>query len=286
MLKRRNAPQMSIYYIILYHDMVCNTFQHHLRKSMNQLSRFKSNTKFIPSITACMIILSIILSVYDHQEFLARAQTQEQTIISTNKQQTTNTDNSSTITSMLGNKLNNLLSGNVKNIIGTNLSDTLEKNIGRLTNSSLINKSLSGKIATSQIDLTNGNVEKVFFGSWALNASSMKNTEFVASFAVRGSSENKATIQPMSFSINNLRTNSFQTVNEDLVLKGLADVSSKTANTNNPAKSWNDVPITLTISAQNKILIIAFERLSPVNEIFYNTPLIGIVTASNPLTAR
>ena len=266
--------------------MIRDSFKHLLCTSVNQLSRFTSNTRFIPSIMACLIIFSISLSAYGNQEFLARAQTQEQTIISANKQQTINSDSSSTITSMLGNKLNNLLSANVRNIIGTNLSDTLEKNIGRLTATNFINKSLSGKIATSQIDLTNGNVEKVFFGSWVLSANSVKNTEFVANFGVRGSSEGKATIQPMTFSINNLRTNSFQTVNEDVVLKGLADVSAKTTNSNNPVKSWNGVPMTLTISTQDNILIISFDKLSPVNEIFYNTPLIGVVTAINPLTAK
>jgi hypothetical protein len=187
----------------------------------------------------------------------------------------------------------------------------IERHIEDLTSlDSTLDVNLSEKVASSHIDLTNGNVKAVIFGDWSLNAQSITRADFSADFTIHNTTTNNLFGENMdivqreadtnqartmiSFKVGHLRLTSLQKINNDLSLRGTTNViaaissSSSTAENNNNDNilaseagnlpySWNNVKTTIMI-IQNRIMILSFdESEQQVNKIFGDLPIIGIV---------
>jgi hypothetical protein len=186
----------------------------------------------------------------------------------------------------------------------------IKRHIEDLTSlDSTLDVNLSGKVASSHIDLTNGNVKAVIFGDWSLNAQSITRADFSADFTIHNTTTNNLLGENMdivqreadtnqartmiSFKVGHLRLTSLQKINDDFSLRGTTNVmaaissSSSTAENNNNnilaseagnlPYSWNNVKTTIMI-IQNRIMILSFdESEQQVNKIFGDLPIIGIV---------
>jgi hypothetical protein len=186
----------------------------------------------------------------------------------------------------------------------------IKRHIEDLTSlDSTLDVNLSGKVASSHIDLTNGNVKAVIFGDWSLNAQSITRADFSADFTIHNTTTNNLLGENMdivqreadtnqartmiSFKVGHLRLTSLQKINDDFSLRGTTNVmaaissSSSTAENNNNntsasqagnlPHSWNNVKTTIMI-IHNRIMILSFdESQQQVNKIFSDLPIIGIV---------
>lgn len=174
----------------------------------------------------------------------------------------------------------------------------------------MLNVNLSGKVASSHIDLRNGNVKAVIFGDWSLNAQSVSRADFSTDFTIHNTSINNLLGENMDIvqrerdtnqtsaiiilKVGHLRLTSFQKINDDLSFRGTTNVMaaisssspSTTENNNNNTlasevgnlpQSWTNVKTTITI-IQNRIMILSFdESEQQVNKIFGDLPIIGVV---------
>ena len=77
---------------------------------------------------------------------------------------------------------------------------------------------LSGKIAGSQINLTNGDVESMLFGDWSLN-STASSISFSATFTMMPLADNSDSNNATEYRIDNLRANTVQQINKSLCLE-------------------------------------------------------------------
>ena len=119
-----------------------------------------------------------------------------------------------------------------------------------------IDRELSGKIASSQFNLTSGEVEAVLFGDWELNS-----TGFAANFTrtpVNGTDS-------VEYEMGGLELNSIQEINDSLVMAGTIDVTSN-------GTEIEDAPITIMI--QSGILVVGFDREADASGLF-RIPIIG-----------
>jgi hypothetical protein len=121
-----------------------------------------------------------------------------------------------------------------------------------------IEQDLSGRIASSQVNLTSGEVEAVLFGDWTLNS-----TGFAADFALTPANGSDAT----RYNMNSLQLHSVQEVNDNLALVGTIDVASN-------ATAIQDAPVTITV--QGGVLIVGFARDTPAGDLFKGVPIIGV----------
>ena len=151
-----------------------------------------------------------------------------------------------------------------------------------ITNNSLSNVNLSGKVASAIMDLANQNVTTLLFGNWSLSSNSANGTTFFTAFTMHQLAN--TTINPdTTFKIENLKANSFQKINNNIVLSGTTNVSSapsKVEGTENTTKhSWNNAKTTISVIA-NKTLLITFDKSeTTLNEIFNSQPIIGMVVS-------
>jgi hypothetical protein len=99
---------------------------------------------------------------------------------------------------------------------------------------------LSGKIASSQVNLTNGDVESVLFGDWSLN-STASSTSFSATFTMMPLAVSSDSNNATEYRIDNLRANTVQQINNIAVLGGRTDVAS------NGTATFEDVPTTIML---------------------------------------
>jgi hypothetical protein len=188
----------------------------------------------------------------------------------------------------------------------------IERDIEDLTSlDSTLDVNLSGKVVSSRIDLTNGNVKALIFGDWSLNAQSVTRVDFSADFTIRNTTTNNLLGENMDIvqrerdtnqtsaiiilKVGHLRLTSFQKINDDLSFRGTTNVMaaissssspSTTENNNNNTlasevgnlpQSWTNVKTTITI-IQNRIMILSFdESEQQVNKIFGDLPIIGVV---------
>jgi hypothetical protein len=134
-----------------------------------------------------------------------------------------------------------------------------------------IDMQLSGKIASSVINLNDGNVERLFFGDWSAGVSSINNASFVAEFDVMNDSSVEG-----HYRIDNLTLSSLQRVNEHVVLGGTVDVIEE-----REEQSWEQSPVTILV-LDNKVLVISF-KATELEEAFSGQPVIGIVTNATGL---
>ena len=141
-----------------------------------------------------------------------------------------------------------------------------------------------------------GFIERVLFGDWSLDLKAGKDARFSAKFVARrvaetkvGSNEIISKFTPV-ITINNLKVNGFQRNNEDVVLRGMVDVSLQTENMEqnrtvwtkpeingtpliSSTDSWEKAQVSIAIVSNSSVIIISFDKYSPVNEIFIILPL-------------
>jgi hypothetical protein len=132
--------------------------------------------------------------------------------------------------------------------------------VSRVGNDNLqIDRQSTGKIASSRINLTNGEVEGVLFGNWSLNGTS----GFVANFIYKPSNGNA----PIEYNMSGLELRSINQINDNLVLAGTIDVAS------NSTAVLQDVPVTTML--QNGILAIGFGNSTQASDLFGGIPILG-----------
>jgi hypothetical protein len=122
-----------------------------------------------------------------------------------------------------------------------------------------IDRQSSGKIASSRLNLTSGEVEAILFGDWSLNDTS----GFVANFIYKPSNGTA----PIEYEISGLDLNSINQINDNLVLAGTIDVAS------NSTAVLQDAPVTIMI--QNGILAVGFGNATEATDLFGGIPIIG-----------
>jgi len=198
-----------------------------------------------------------------------------------------NSSSSNSGDSSTANTLGNDIRGMVGNLLQKDLGNTIQKSVhSTVAASTDINKMYSGKIASSQINLQTGNVERVLFGDWSLDAKTAKEPKFSAKFSIRSSiegSKDPATASTTStklmtvgsYTLTNLKVNSIQKTNDDTTLRGTVDVSKHGAS----STSWVGVPVTTSITNHNTVFTITFDKGSPVSKVFQNIPITGMVTS-------
>jgi cytoskeletal protein RodZ len=122
-----------------------------------------------------------------------------------------------------------------------------------------IDRQSSGKIASSRLNLTNGEVEAVLFGDWSLNGTS----GFVDNFIYKPSNGTA----PIEYKMSGLELHSINQINDNLVLAGTIDVAS------NSTAVLQDTPVTIMI--QNGILAVGFGNTTQATDLFGGIPILG-----------
>ena len=143
---------------------------------------------------------------------------------------------------------------------GSSESVSSSRIVSRTGNDNLqLDRQLSGKIASSRLNLTSGEVEAVLFGDWSLNGTS----GFVANFIYKPS--NGTT--PLEYKMSGLELHSINQINDNLVLGGTIDVTS------NSTAALQDAPVTTMV--QNGILAVGFGNATEASNLFGGIPIIG-----------
>ncbi|MDP8887159.1 MAG: hypothetical protein M3M91_05140 [Thermoproteota archaeon] len=122
-----------------------------------------------------------------------------------------------------------------------------------------IDRQSSGKIASSRLNLTSGEVEAVLFGDWSLNSTSGFGTNFI--YRPSNGSES------IQYGMSGLDVRSVNRINENLVLAGTIDVVS------NSRTVLQDAPVTIMI--QNGILVVGFGNTNEATALFGGVPILG-----------
>ena len=155
------------------------------------------------------------------------------------------------------------------------MAEDIEEGVDKLISSTTTNTTtpvqLSGKIASSRINLNNGNVEQVLFGDWSVNVRSFDDSSFAADFSAR-SSNSSNNEEDAHYRIGNLKLTSIQRQNENIALGGTVDVTEEKG-----ARTWAESPVTILL-VDDRAIVIRFEQ-QELNEVFSNQPIIGVVVA-------
>jgi hypothetical protein len=122
-----------------------------------------------------------------------------------------------------------------------------------------IDRQSSGKIASSHLNLTSGEVDAVLFGDWSLNGTA----GFITNFIYRPTNS----VGPIEYEMNGLGLHSISEINDSLVMAGTIDVAS------NSTTALQDTPVTIMI--QNGILVVGFEKGTEANNLFGGIPILG-----------
>jgi hypothetical protein len=143
---------------------------------------------------------------------------------------------------------------------GSGESVSSSRIVSRTGNDNLqLDRQLSGKIASSRLNLTSGEVEAVLFGDWSLNGTS----GFVANFIYKPSNGTS----PLEYKMSGLELHSINQINDNLVLGGTIDVTS------NSTAALQDAPVTTMV--QNGILAVGFRNATEASNLFGGIPIIG-----------
>src|ERR687897_2255192 len=121
-----------------------------------------------------------------------------------------------------------------------------------------IDRQSSGKIASSRLNLTSGEVEAVLFGDWSLNGTS----GFVDNFIYKPS--NGTT--PIEYKMSGLELHSINRINDNPVIVGTIDVAS------NSTAVLQDTPVTIML--ENGILVVGFGEATEAADLFGGIPII------------
>ena len=181
----------------------------------------------------------------------------------------------------------NGLVGNINKNINRIIQNSVQNSVsGTVSASTDVNKMLSGKIASSQLNLKTGTVERIVFGDWSLDAKSGKDAKFSAKFSIHSTptssapppSSSEKLASPGSYSLSNLKINGVQKTNEDMTLRGTVDITRQSGTS---TQSWTAVPTTVSVTNHSTLMIMSFDQTSAVSQVFQNVPIIGVVTASS-----
>lgn len=208
---------------------------------------FSIKTLFVLSALAAAVVFtgyygSALAASVTQQSFQQSSQSSQQSSSQSSTVITTNNGSSNTVSS----------SSIVSSTGETSLGQDLE---------------LSGKIASSQVDLVSGEVEAVLFGDWHLESGNGE-TSFAANFTKILQSDNSTT----DYEIGNLSINSVQQINDNLALSGSADIASS-----NVTAAMQDVPVTVMVNSHDGVLVVSFGKDTPASGLFGGMPLIGVV---------
>lgn len=135
---------------------------------------------------------------------------------------------------------------------------------------------LSGKIASSEINLNNGTVEKVLLGNWSLDSEGGNSSELLVNFDVLNSSKGVPLKQVATenFMISNLTVNSMQQNDGNTEIGGSVNVIQRLGN--QQQQVWNDVGVRLLLA--NNVLVLTFDKNSEPGQIFAQSPIVGFIT--------
>jgi hypothetical protein len=142
---------------------------------------------------------------------------------------------------------------------GDAVSSSSNTIISRTDGDLRIDRQSSGKIASSHLNLTSGEVDAVLFGDWSLNGTA----GFITNFIYRPANGT----DPIEYEMNGLGLRSVSEINDNLVLAGTIDVAS------NSTATLQDTPVTIMI--QNGILVVGFEKGAETNNLFGGIPILG-----------
>jgi hypothetical protein len=131
--------------------------------------------------------------------------------------------------------------------------------ISRTDGNLQIDRQSSGKIASSHLNLTSGEVDAVLFGDWSLNGTS----GFVTTFIYKPTNGTN----PIEYEMNGLVLHSVSEINNSSVMAGTIDVTS------NSTTALQDNPVTIMI--QNGILVVGFEKGTEADNLFGGIPILG-----------
>jgi hypothetical protein len=217
-------------------------------------------------ILTALLIASVTFGIvgYGINNNIAAASliTQQQSSIM-NEQHSTNSGNSATLqsqdSSQSSSTSDSVIISESTNSGGTSSSSSrIVTSTGNNSNFQ-IDRQSSGKIASSRLNLTTGEVEAVLFGNWSLNTTS----GFVTNFTYKLSNGTGS----IEYRMSGLNANSVNQINDNLVLAGTIDVIS------NNRTVLQDTPVTIMI--QNGILVVGFENATETTNLFGAVPIIG-----------
>src|SRR5688572_19651435 len=132
---------------------------------------------------------------------------------------------------------------------------------------------ISGKIASSEVNVNNGTVEKVLLGNWSLDSEQGNSPVLLVDFDVLSNTKGIPQTQGSTenFVISNLTVNSMQQNDGNMEIGGTVTVSQKLGN--QQQQVWNDVGARLSIA--NKVLVLTLDGTSEPGQIFAQSPIVG-----------
>jgi hypothetical protein len=137
---------------------------------------------------------------------------------------------------------------------------------------------ISGKIASSEVNVNNGTVEKVLLGNWSLDSEQGDSPVLLVDFDVLSNTKVIPQTQGATenFLISNLTVNSMQQNDGNMEIGGTVTVSQKLGN--QQQQVWNDVGARLSIA--NKVLVLTLDENSEPGLLFTQSPIVGFITQS------
>jgi hypothetical protein len=193
-------------------------------------------------VAALLAIAAFVIAVYGINNNVAA------TSIITQQQSSGSSQSSSTSDSVIISESSGESVSSSNRIVTSTGTDNLQ-----------IDRQSSGKIASSRLNLTSGEVEAVLFGDWSLNSTSGFGTNFV----YRPSNGSDS----IQYGMSGLDVRSVNRINENLVLAGTIDVVS------NSRTVLQDAPVTIMI--QNGILVVGFGNTNEATALFGGVPILG-----------
>jgi hypothetical protein len=134
---------------------------------------------------------------------------------------------------------------------------------------------VSGRIASSGVNLNDGTVEKVLLGNWSLDGQS-NGPILVMEFDVVNYSNGVPQGSIDNFMIGNLTANSMQQTDGNTEIGGTVDVRQQQGN--QQPQTWIDVEARLSLA--NKVLVLTLDEASDPGQIFAYSPIVGFITPS------
>jgi hypothetical protein len=163
--------------------------------------------------------------------------------------------------------------------LGGDLKGSIEGLLSDLTDiAGSTSGQISGKIASSDVNVNNGTVEKVLLGNWSLDSEQGNNPVLLVDFDVLSNTKGIPQKQSSTenFVISNLTVNSMQQNDGNMEIGGTVTVSQKLGN--QQQQVLNDVGARLSIA--NKVLVLTLDGTSEPGQIFAQSPIVGFVTQS------
>lgn len=161
--------------------------------------------------------------------------------------------------------------------LGGDLRGSIEGLLSDLTDlASSTGEQLTGKIASSAINLDNGTVEKVLLGNWSLDSKQGGRPMLLVDFDVLNNINGIPTRQVANenFMISNLTVSSMQQNDGNTEIGGSVDVTQLQGN--QQQRVWNDVGARLLLT--NGVLVLTLDESSEPGQIFARNPIVGFIT--------